>query len=259
MFKMPRQPQTVGQTLDNGFKLFFEGFGRCFLPSLFASLVLVLPYVIAGPLFTAGQPSTGNWATLVSVMIPVWLAYLWLHAAILFRLGRVAQSADSTLTEALTHGFKCLLPILASVILYMIAVMVGTVFLIIPGIFLSLSLYLFMPAIVLDGCGPVQALKRSHNLVWGNWWRTLTVLTVPLFVVLIMYMGIGFVSGLLLAFGNDVVPSELQIMIQLFQAPMNAILMPLLYAIAIVQYHDLKFRREGGDLEARLTTPAMAY
>lgn len=262
MFTMASQPQTIGQTLDNGFKLFFDGFKRCFLLSLLAALILILPYAISEPLMAPGQPPTFSWSALVKfmmVLLPVWLVYLWLQATMLFRLGRIAESADPTLGDVLAHGFKCLLPILASMILYMICLVFGTILLIIPGIFLSLSLYLFMPAIVLDGLNPVQALKRSHNLVWGNWWRTLTVITVPVFVIIIMYMGLGFVSGFLVAIGYNLPIDTFQIVIHLFQAAVNALFLPLLYAILIVQYHDLKLRREGGDLEARLARPAMAY
>jgi hypothetical protein len=262
MFNMASQPQTIGQTLDNGFKLFFSGFKRCFLLSLLASLVLVLPYVLTEPPSAAGQPSTFNWATLrefILVLLLAWLVYLWLQAAMLFRLGRIARSADPTLTDAVVHGFKCLWPILASVILYAICVFFGLIALIIPGIFLSLSLYLSMPAIVLDGLSPVQALKNSHNLVWGNWWRTSTVFAIPVFLIIIMYMALGFVSGFLIAIGYNLDLGTFQMVMHLFQAAVNALFIPLLYAITIVQYHDLKLRREGGDLEARLTRPAMAY
>lgn len=262
MFTMPAQPQTIGQTLDNGFKLFFHGFKRCFLLSLLGALVLAVPYAVTDTLTPAGQPPSFNLAALaplVGLMIPVWLAYLWLHAALLFRLGRIARSTDATLADALSHALKCLLPILGAVVLYALCVGLGFIALIIPGLFLMLSLYLFMPAIVLDGLGPLEALKRSHNLVWGNWWRTATVITVPTFLTFIMYLALGFVSGFLMAIGYNLPIGTFPIVVHVFQSAVNALFIPLMYAVLITQYHDLKLRREGGDLEARLTKPAMAY
>ena len=262
MFSMPAQPQTIGQTLDNGFKLFFHAFKRCFVLSLLSALVLALPYVVTDFPIASGEPSTFSWAALTQfmwVLLPAWIVYLWLHAALIFRLGRIAQSADPTLTDALAHAFKCLLPIFAAIVLYGLCAALGFIALIIPGLFLMLSLYLFMPAIVLDGLGPVQALKRSHDLVWGNWWRTATVITIPTFVLIIMYMALGFVSGFLLAIGYNLTIGSFQTVIHLFQSAVNAVFLPLLYAVLITQYHDLKLRRQGGDLEARLAKPAMAY
>jgi len=134
------------------------------------------------------------------------------------------------------------------------------VLLIIPAIFLFVAWSLFWAAIVLEEVGPVEALKRSFRLVRGNWWRTLTVLSIPTVLLLVVYMGVGLVIGFtvaltvpsLLTQGAAVDPITINMVAQIIQIPFNAAFAPLPIAMMLVLFHDLKLRKEGSDLEQRL-------
>lgn len=58
-----------------------------------------------------------------------------------------------------------------------IAILVGFVFLIVPGVYLLVRLRLVTAAVMLEGCGPIEALSRSFDLTEGH---ALTVLGVTL-------------------------------------------------------------------------------
>lgn len=49
---------------------------------------------------------------------------------------------------------------------------IGLLFLIAPGVWLWAAWSLATPALVLEGLGPIRAVKRSFRLVRGAWWRT---------------------------------------------------------------------------------------
>ncbi|QLG60964.1 hypothetical protein [Halorarum salinum] len=49
-----------------------------------------------------------------------------------------------------------------------VAILIGTVFLVLPGIFLAVSLVFAQPAVVLEDAGVVEALERSWSLTAGN-------------------------------------------------------------------------------------------
>ncbi len=266
MFILAMQPQSIGKTLDAGFKLFFSGFKRVFLLALVAAGIGVVPALMMSgmpPAEDAAGIPPGFTGKILGVALLAGVIYMVLNAAILYRLGLAGNpkqsSGSDSLTGSLALGMKTFLPLLFGVILYAVAVVVGSILLIIPGLFLMVSLYLFWPAVVLERLGPVAALKRSHNLVKGNWWRTLTILSVPAFLIMIVYIAVAFVIGVFFAAsitaGAEINPENLgqtQLVMQLLEVPFKAAMIPLFAAVMVVLFHDLKLRKEGGDLEARL-------
>jgi hypothetical protein len=154
--------------------------------------------------------------------------------------------------QALSRGIRCALPLIGAALLYFLAMAGGLILLIIHGVILSLSLSFAFIAVVLDGESALAALKRSHRLVWGNWWRTLAVVSVPVVIVMILYLGLGIAFGATLFMSDGKPASDVLITANLTEAAIGGITAPLIYSIMIAQYHDLKLRKEGHDLAARL-------
>ena len=221
--------------------------------SLTASLIGVAPALMYGDIGTSETlPSGAALVSIIAITLITILLNMVLLAAVLYRLGRLAEEREMTLREALAQGLRCLPPMIFATILYTLAIVLGLVALLIPGLILMLSLAFFAVAIVLDEEGPLSALKRSHRLVWGNWWRTATVLSVPVIVLIVLQVALGLAVGIpvgVLAGGSK---GMLTLVSQGVQVLTNTFSVPLLYAIFVVQYHDLKLRKEGSDLEARL-------
>ena len=53
-------------------------------------------------------------------------------------------------------------------------------------IWISIRLTLAVPAVVLEGAGPVEALRRSWQLVGGSWWRVFGITLLAGIVVAII-------------------------------------------------------------------------
>ena len=92
-----------------------------------------------------------------------------------------------------------LVVLFVSVLIVGIAIIVGLFLLVIPGVYLWVRFYLAPPAVIVDDCGPVEALSESWSRTTGN---TVTVFGVALAVVA-LGVGAGAVVLLALAGGAD--------------------------------------------------------
>jgi len=253
MVALASEPQSIGRVLDSGFKLFVKAFTGVLPLSLAAAAVIAAPNIanvlMNGP-ETAESPIPGlTVLVLFLVALPI---YMILIAAVVYRLGAVAEMHEASTGPALARAVRCVLSLIGAAILYFLAMAGGLILLIIPGIILSLSLSFGFFAIVLDGESALGALKRSHRLVWGNWWRTLAVVSVPVVIVMILYLGLGIAFGASIVMSDGRPASDVLITANLIEVAIGGITAPLIYSIMIAQYHDLKLRKEGHDLAARL-------
>ncbi len=72
-----------------------------------------------------------------------------------------------------------------------IMVLVACVFLVIPGIYLSVVLSLVTPIVVFEDAGFGQALRRSFEIIKGSWWKTFGILFVGAVIVYLFSIILG--------------------------------------------------------------------
>ncbi len=266
------QPQSIGKILDDGFKFYLRNLLKILPLSFLAVVTPAVVLIIFIGLDTylnlsSGQldPATTDFGALmaslgIGVVIAMVLAVVF-YTAMFYKLAEEAKDHPIGIGASLGLGAKAAIPLLISGILYSIAVTLGFVLLVIPGIILMVSLVLYIPAYTMDNAGIVGSLKKSHNLVWGNWWRTLTVLSVPMIILMVIFGGIGILSAVLI--GLSVTQGEgdfmqYQIALEVAQYIANTLLAPLFPALMIILYNDLKLRKEGTDLDAKIAGSASA-
>jgi len=150
----------------------------------------------------------------------------------------------SSLSYALRH-VKALLWL---TLLYILGVVLGTVLLIAPGVWLYIAWAFAMPALLVEGLRGPKALGRSFGLVKGRWWRTFGVIVVGFIlagVVGALVQGI-FLLGIVVDANNDLL---VLILSGLAGIVGLAIGTPFQAALLTVVYFDLRVRKEGFDLE----------
>mgnify|MGYP007091089991 FL=1 len=109
-----------------------------------------------------------------------------------------------------------------------VAITVGFAFLIVPGLFLAVSLQFAVFAVAVEDTGPIEAFRRSWELASGNRWRLLAL------VVLFGAVGaVGGASGSLFAF---VSPSVGQLASPVF----DSVLVILMYGITADSFVQLR-------------------
>jgi hypothetical protein len=119
-----------------------------------------------------------------------------LQAAIL-RAGALAALGDPIDVEAsYRYGLKRVGSVIGASILIAIAVAVGFVLLIVPGVILLTMFAVAIPALVVEGKGATDAMSRSWQLVKGHFWHVLGVIVVAFLIVAI-------VSGIITAIGGS--------------------------------------------------------
>ena len=123
-------------------------------------------------------------------------------------IGAVAQLAltwlmatpGATPARALGGAVRALPAYLAAVVLITPATTIGLVLLVVPGLYLFARMFLVGPAIVIEGLGPVAALRRSWMLTADIGWTMLLFLVLALLFVFgasILAGGVGAALGLL--------------------------------------------------------------
>lgn len=268
MFSLPTQPGSIGNTLDAGFKLYAVSFKRVLGMAVLSILSVAVP-VIAAILAIAALAGGGqepNVVVFVTVGVGVLFAlvfYLWFYVAAICRIGGIAYGQDFSFGACMSMGGRRLLAVIGAWILYSLAMMGGLILLIIPGIYLMVSLSMFTLCILLEGDGVIESLRHSFRLVWGNWWRATIVGTVVLIVYYVISLAIEVPFMVLGAMLFDTALGEQAGLAESLLSTVGSFLsaivtFPLMIAAIIALFHDLKLRREGQDLEARVEALAIS-
>ena len=195
-----------------------------FLGSL-ASAVRRLPQMLLGGVLFA--------LILAAVGLLAGAAVLWLY-------GRMGAPA---------HAETASLPLISALIL-------GVLALVIAAAYLSVRLEFWLPAIFAEDYGGAAALGRSWRLVKGHWWHVTAVTFVASLIIWILSLAIGGTAGLIAGvFGaHGLGPADILYRVRLGAAIATiarVVTMPLLSAVWLAIYHDLRLRFAGADLTAR--------
>jgi hypothetical protein len=115
------------------------------------------------------------------------------------------------------------------------------------------------PAIMVERLGPVQALRRSWDLVKGYWWRTFALIVILSILGYIVQLGPAYLITLIatLISPEDFVTQQL--VSGAVTILTSLIYIPIQLTATTLYYFDLRVRKEGFDLDAalsqRYTTP----
>ena len=123
-------------------------------------------------------------------------------------------------------------------------------------IYLSVRLQFWLPAIFVDDCGGAASLGRSWRLVKNHWWRVTAITFVAGVIIWILSVAIGGTAGAVAALlgAHGTGPADMLYRLRLGAAIATIarlVTMPLLTAVWLAIYRDLKLRLEGSDLTAR--------
>jgi hypothetical protein len=181
----------------------------------------------------------------------------WILAAGYLKMGAIGTDSDLGVGSALQRALMRLPSLIVMVIVLIIVMILATLLLIIPAFILTVSLALCYTLAMLENRGPIEALSESHRLVWGNWWRTAAILTVGFIIIFVISMVAGLISGVLtpllaLSGGAEYLLLVTTIVGWVVGIGMNVLLTPFYVALPISVYWDLKLRKDGGDLAARV-------
>lgn len=138
-------------------------------------------------------------ATIVTALITMLLQLITqgalMRATVRAAAGDRANFADSAMT-----GLRAALPLLGLGILSAIAIMLGLVLLIVPGVMLWVLWAVAGPALVAERLGPIKAMSRSAALTKGARWKVFAVQL--LLLVFGWIVGAALTSVLMTVYGG---------------------------------------------------------
>ena len=132
---------------------------------------------------------------------------------------------------------------------FLLLTTVGTMMLIVPGIYLWGMWQLWIVVIVVERCGPLAALARSWQLTRGSWWHAVTLVTVVAILSMMPLLLFDLIMPwLILALGLGGAQALIANLIGLGLA--SILVLPLLPAALVAVYLYLCSRQDGSAVEA---------
>lgn len=237
------RPASVGEVLDAGFRLFRQSLPRCLPFSLFAVLCGQLPSVYllrSDQPLALDAPKDALWWVLMGIAA---LGTLWSWVAIMLR----QQQETMTVAKAMLTAAQLLPRAFALLILAMLIVGVGSLLLIVPGIYLLVALWPALPILVFEGADVRRALDASLQLVRGEWRHLAVILLVAAISVLALFV-IGSLCALLVAqLGGQTGLMRDPVVSGIVSGLLGALFQPLVIAFTLSAYADLHHRRDQRD------------
>ncbi len=270
----PDGPQTLGQVLDTGFRVFKISLVRCLLFGAVAMIAGELPNIYS---LAMGEPSGdylhGGPVTIALAVLGGVIA-VYFSGVMLLRQREMAQGGRQGTRVELALGLRRLPALIGvtAVSVFLLAVIpllavwiesgrgiaIGLAVLAVPVIWLLPGLAMAIVVSVLTTSGTLSSLKQGIALSLGNWWRTMITFAVwgVLLAVLNLVAVIVLMMALPLLGAQDVI--TLTAVTPVVFVALRAIGLPFLVAILLAVYGDLQVRKHGVDLQRRVASVAQA-
>jgi hypothetical protein len=265
MYTLPAKPQPIGVVLDDAIELYRNSFRSCWPISLVGTVVVTglrlradtrIPNVTysgqtARELFTQISQSMQHTNSGLSTLL-VLLVELLIYGGLFAQIHYLAMHGRTQSTrDGLVLALRRLPGMILASIIWSVAVGIGMVLLLLPGIYLWGKLEFWVVAAFADDVGSIGGLGRSWEITQGNWWRSVTALTVALIVLAVFGAGADALAGVAYGLGFTHDLTTLLLIAQVIQGVVAIFVLPILPAVALSVYYDMKLRRDGADLLGR--------
>jgi hypothetical protein len=158
----------------------------------------------------------------------------WLQGALVIAIDDVRDGrADLSIRETLDRVRPRLNTLTLAGLIAAIAVGIGLVLLIVPGLYLLTIWLVIVPAIMLEGCGVSAAFARSQELVRGYGWSVFGVIVLTVLILI----GVSILFGIV----RSVVDSEWAgLVINIVSQSLTAPFIALAWTITYYELRGLK-------------------
>jgi hypothetical protein len=275
MYVQPTAPRAIGGVIDDAIKLYRASFRTCWPIALIGSVVtaaMSLYFLSRFPALADLRDPAQMWQMFKPsplwgwFLIPGIVSLVLLGAVIACQNALAAGTGPMTVGQALAAAVGRLHWLLLAILVWAIFIgsvvgivvvpvgaaarVLGVLAWLILGIYLWGRLQLWMVAVFAEDAGTFRAMGISWSLIEGHWWRSATILTVGIIIVVVVSIVFAVVGGLIFVVIR-VDPMSLLMGNQVITAIERVFVTPMIPAVLVAMYYDFKLRREGGDLAAR--------
>jgi hypothetical protein len=198
------------------------------------------PFAVNGTVYT----SSSTFVPTVSIIVIGFVSAVLVMGALSKALGDAYAGYPSDWRQSLGFASDHLGPLIVLALLSGVLLALGYFLLVIPGIYLTVVWSVAVPVLVFERIGPVATLNRSPQLVSGRWWATFAVLLVGILLIVVLSFVIGVILSAV-ASSNSV--TVVLLLSGISRAVSALVTYPILAALSVTIYMDLRARKEGFD------------
>jgi hypothetical protein len=177
-------------------------------------------------------------------LIAAFVARPVLYGAVIYRTVRSLDGSPTTLGESLVAGWRRWGDMLGLIIWSGLLTGLGTILLIVPGIYLALQWAVAGPSLILSARGISDSMDHSARLTKGRRWAMLLFCLAAAAILFVAYMPLALVDGVVALSGSKVLPFVVSALLS------NALTNVAFPLIAAVLYRRLRGDAVGEGAEA---------
>jgi hypothetical protein len=208
------------------------------LPFLLFSLVILLVPLVYTPSYTISEiwdyfyDVVEAFAIYLGLLLLLALYKIFVSGAIAGMVKHGAETGKASLGAGFGMGARKFLFILLASIPFALMVMIGIALLVIPGLLLLVLFIYFIPAIVIDNCGPLSSLRKSYRVSRRNMGYSIALL--------IIFLLTFIVPGIVIYF-TRMLPEVISLWVSAILATLFYMLLyPLIITTITIGYLNLK-------------------
>ena len=197
---MPPRSASVSELLDAATRVFRGTLAKGLPVALFAMLAAALPdmywMTTGAPMDLLHPPRDPKFWVLSAVGFA---AYQLLAAMLMLRQRALLQGLPPSLTAEFAEALGRWPLLLVGFVLGGLAVFIGTLALIVPGLFLLVCFLLLRPVLLFETLDPLAALRRCLQLVKPMWVKVLAAALIAALIFVICVVAASAVLGIVQA------------------------------------------------------------
>jgi len=140
--------------------------------------------------------------TIIAFLLIFIISSILFPVAMIYHIDAIAHQKNPTILHSLGKGCRKFFPYLVAGFLYGICVLLGFVFLVIPGIYVMIMLLLAPYLVVVRDTGIFHSFKESWDLVSKNWWHTFGTFLLAALIGFVFTMIIFSIFGLMVGLSS---------------------------------------------------------
>jgi hypothetical protein len=177
---------TVGEIIERSWSLYAKNFKKLwrFMALLFIpNFILGLSGLLS--LYLDNYAGSGvfvlvNNITVLAILVASLILTLWASMALAKNLGFIATNKPITaIKESFSNTSHLIWPVIYTTVMVFLAVLGGTVLLVIPGIIFSIWFCFAYLIVIFEEKRGVEAMRESKKMVVGRWWSILWRMLAP--------------------------------------------------------------------------------
>lgn len=211
------QKINVGRIIEGVFETYRDN-AAVLLPV--AAVVFLIEAIISGVLV-----EIAGILLIVAIMVQWAATYLFQGTVVSLVHDLQDGRRDFSVEQLIKSVAPVLLTLIVAGLLASIAITLGLILVIVPGLFLATIWAVVAPVIVVERKGVLEAFGRSRELVRGNGWQVLAVILIFFLILLV----VGFVFGIIGAIAGGVGRVILEFIGSVIAAPLIALAASILY------------------------------